>query len=115
MEYKNMVVLMWNTNISSVKESDYEEWFDGLCTFREKFFNWSVWDYEQVGYGDRFVLVRVGDEKAGIVMEGLVSSDCYDGDDWAGSGRKRYYVNLVPMMAFNPSKMPYTQAIAVAG
>ena len=53
MKYKNTVVLMWNPKISSVMESDYEEWFDGLCTFREKFFNWSVWDYKHVGYGDR--------------------------------------------------------------
>lgn len=69
MKYKNTVVLMWNPKISSVKESDYEEWFDGLCTFCEKFFNWSVWDYKHVGYGDRFILMRVRDEKAGIVME----------------------------------------------
>ncbi|MGM9864970.1 MAG: hypothetical protein ACI30P_01675 [Muribaculaceae bacterium] len=69
MKYKNTVVLMWNPKISSVKESDYEEWFDGLCTFREKFFNWSVWDYKHVGYGDRFILMRVRDEKTGIVME----------------------------------------------
>lgn len=95
---------MWNPNISSVKESDYEEWFDGLCTFREKFFNWSVWDYEHVGFGDRFILMRVGDDKAGIVMEGLVSSDCYEGDDWAGADRKKYYVDLVPMIAFNPNQ-----------
>ena len=93
---------MWNPNISSVKEPDYEEWFEGLCTFREKFLNWSIWDYEHVGYGDRFVLVRVGDEKAGIVMEGFVSSDCYEDDDWAGSDRKRYYADLVPMTAYNP-------------
>ena len=64
MKYKNTVVLMWNPKISSVKESDYEEWFDGLCTFREKFFNWSVWNYKHVGYGDRFILMRVRDEKA---------------------------------------------------
>ena len=69
MKYKNTVVLMWNPKISSVKESDFEEWFDGLCTFREKFFNWSVWDYKHVGYGDRFILMRVRDEKAGIAME----------------------------------------------
>lgn len=95
---------MWNPDVSCVKKSDYEEWFDGLCTFREKIFNWSVWDYKRVGYGDRFVLVRVGDENAGIVIEGMVSSNCYEDDDWAGSDRKRYYVDLVPMVAYNPDR-----------
>lgn len=96
------VVLMWNPSISSVKDSDYNRWFGSLCTFSEQFFNWSVWDWEHTGYGDRFVLVLVGDDNGGLVMDGLVSSDSREGDDWAGTDRKRRYVDLIPMRAFNP-------------
>ena len=36
-------------------------------------------------------------------MEGMISSDCYEGKDWAGSDRKRFYADLVPMKAYNQS------------
>lgn len=101
MKYNNTVVLMWNPVISSVKLEDYAQWFDGLCTFKESIHNWSIYDYDKVGYGDRFLLVRVGDEQTGLVAAGMISSDCYEGADWAGSDRKRYYADLVPMIAFN--------------
>lgn len=99
---KRTVVLMWDPRISSLKESDYTDWFNGICTFREKLLNWSVWDHGHIGYGDRFLLVRIGDEKAGLMMEGIIASDCYEGEDWADGDQRKYYVDLVPVIAYNP-------------
>ena len=109
MKYNSTVVLMWNPAISSVTMEDYVEWFEGFCSFDENIFNWSVWDYTHVGFGDRFVLVRVGDdEHGGIVMDGMVSSDCYEDKDWAGTARRRHCVEMVTMKACNPERCaPY--------
>ena len=46
-------------------------------------------------------LMRVGDDKAGIVFSGQFISDPYPADDWGGSTRRRMYVDMV---CFNPSE-----------
>ena len=66
-----------------------EEYPDG---FRS---NWSIYEWEEAHKGDRFFMLRTGDDKAGIVYRGEFLSDPYEGDDWAGQkGKKRQYIDI---------------------
>ena len=40
-------------------------------------------------------MMRTGDEKAGIVFSGQFLSDPYPADDWAGSTKRRMYVDMI--------------------
>lgn len=44
--------------------------------------NWSIREWEQARRGDFFYMMRVGDDKAGIVFRGQFVTDPYVGDDW---------------------------------
>ena len=86
-------LLRWNPTISSYTLNDYrndmEEYPEG---FRS---NWSIYEWEEAHKGDRFFMLRTGDDKAGIVYRGEFLSDPYEGDDWAGQkGKKRQYIDI---------------------
>jgi ATP-dependent exoDNAse (exonuclease V) beta subunit len=86
-------LLRWNPTISSYTLNDYrndmEEYPDG---FRS---NWSIYEWEEAHKGDRFFMLRTGDDKAGIVYRGEFLCDPYEGDDWAGQeGKKRQYIDI---------------------
>ena len=86
-------LLRWNPAISSYTLNDYrndmEEYPDG---FRS---NWSIYEWEEAHKGDRFFMLRTGDDKAGIVYRGEFLCDPYEGDDWAGQeGKKRQYIDI---------------------
>ena len=68
--------------------------------------NWSINEWEQARRGDIFYMLRVGDNKAGIAFSGLIVSDPYVMDDWAGSSKRRLYVDLVCMNAIAPDEKP---------
>lgn len=93
---------MWNPNISSFKMSDYEK---GLKYFSIFQLNWSIWDYKHIHKGDRFFMVQVGNNNAGIVMSGYLNSDPYIGKDWSGKERKVYYADLAIEAMVHPVKM----------
>lgn len=83
-------LLRWNPAISSFTLDDYR------CALKrgEVFgMNWSIWEWEELRAGDRFVMLRTGDE-GGIVFHGVFTSVPYPGDDWAGKGRLRYYADM---------------------
>lgn len=86
-------LLRWNPTISSYTLNDYrndmEEYPDG---FRS---NWSIYEWEEAHKGDRFFMLRKGDDKAGIVYRGEFLCEPYEGDDWAGQeGKKRQYIDI---------------------
>ena len=99
----NMVVLMWNPAISSYTMNDY---LDGMEHFGKYGLNWSVWEYEKVQKYDRFVMVKVGEGRTGIVMSGMIMSDPYSGEDWSGKGRNTHYVALRISVMLHPEKAP---------
>ena len=39
-------------------------------------------------------MLRTGDDKAGIVFRGVFTSEPYPGEDWAGKGKQRYYMDM---------------------
>lgn len=52
-------------------------------------------------------MLRTGDDKAGIVFEGQFISDPYPDDDWAGSTKRRMYVDMVCMKPVKPGTQPF--------
>lgn len=104
------VVLMWNPAISGFKIEEFRDCIKSMrnhdedemsfITDEDVFqddslpINWSIWDYKNVHYGDRFFMVRVGEGQTGIVMAGTITSKPYKGKDWSGNGRKVYYSDL---------------------
>ena len=86
-------LLRWNPTISSFKLDDYR---DVLSKYPDGFsgMNWSVYEWEEAHKGDHYYMVRTGDDKAGIVFQGVFTSDPYTGEDWAGNGKQRYYMDM---------------------
>lgn len=94
-------LMRWNPSISSFTEKDYEECVADMIhgMFRT---NWSIYEWEEARRGDIFYMMRMGDGKAGIVFNGQFISDPYPADDWAGSNKRRMYVDMVCM---NPAEL----------
>ncbi|MBQ3636639.1 MAG: hypothetical protein II951_13640 [Bacteroidales bacterium] len=85
-------LLRWNPGISSFKIETYK-----MLTkkYPEGFkMNWSVYEWEEAKEGDRYYMLRTGDDKAGIVWAGEFLSDPYEGEDWAGKGQPRHYMDI---------------------
>lgn len=87
-------LMRWNPSISSFTEKDFEECVGNMehGMFR---LNWSIHEWEEARRGDLFFMMRVGDDKAGIVFSGQFISDPYPGDDWAGTTKRSMYVDMV--------------------
>ena len=97
--------MRWNPAISSFTEKDYEACVANMehGMFR---INWSIYDWEEARRGDFFYMMRVGDDKAGIVFSGQFLTDPYPGDDWGGSTKRRMYVDMVCMNPAEPQAGP---------
>lgn len=98
-------LMRWNPSISSFTEKDYEKCVANMehGMFR---LNWSIYDWEEARRGDMFYMMRVGDDKAGIVFSGQFITDPYPADDWGGSTKRRMYVDMVCMNAAEPGAAP---------
>lgn len=98
-------LMRWNPAISSYKETDYEE---SVANMESGLFhlNWSIHEWEEARRGDIFYMMRVGDDKAGIVFKGQFVSDPYVMDDWAGTSKRKLYVDMVCMKPVKPGKKP---------
>lgn len=85
-------IMRWNPGISSSKIGDYrnarKKWPDGFCG------DWSIYEWEKAHEGDEYVMVRVGEGANGIVYHGVFLSEPYEGKDWAGTDKKRHYVDI---------------------
>ncbi len=98
-------LMRWNPSISSFTEKDFEECVENMVhgMFR---MNWSIYEWEEARRGDLFFMMRTGDDKAGIVFSGQFISDPYPGDDWAGSTKRRMYVDMIITNSVEPGAMP---------
>jgi len=104
-EKSRTYLMRWNPSISSFTEKDFEECVTNMVhgMFR---MNWSIYEWEEARRGDMFFMMRVGDDKAGIVFVGQFITDPYPGDDWAGSTKRRMYVDMVCMNPVEPGAKP---------
>lgn len=103
----NTFILMWNPAVSSFSWRDFKDSFRAPLW---ETYNWSVWDWSKAHAGDRFFMVRVGEEGLhgkgnGIVMSGFFISEPYRGEDWSGKGREVYYMDLQPDYLFDTGKV----------
>lgn len=99
-------LMRWNPSISSFKEQDYKECVENAQD--GKFcMNWSIYEWEEARRGDMFYMMRVGDDKSGIAFNGYFLSDPYTGDDWAGSTKRRCYVDIVCQNNVEPEERPF--------
>ena len=98
-------LMRWNPSISSFKEKDYKECVENMVhgMFR---LDWSIYEWEEARRGDYFYMLRTGDYKAGIVFSGQFITDPYPADDWAGSTKRRMYVDLICMDPIDPRERP---------
>ena len=87
-------LMRWNPTISSFTEKDFEVCMENRVhgMFR---MNWSIYEWQEARRGDFFYMMRTGDDKAGIVFGGQFLSDPYPADDWAGSSKRRMYVDMI--------------------
>ena len=87
-------LMRWNPAISSFKEKDFEECVKNQVhgMFR---LDWSIYEWQEARRGDFFYMMRTGDDKAGIVFSGQFLSDPYPAYDWAGSTKRRMYVDMI--------------------
>ena len=85
-------IMRWNPCISSSKIEDFraarEKWPIGFSG------NWSIYEWEHAKEGDQYIMVRVGDGPNGVVYHGEFLSDPYEDKDWAGTDKKRHYVDI---------------------
>ncbi len=95
-------LMRWNPTISSFKDKDFIDCVNNMDhgMFR---MNWSIYDWQEARRGDFFYMMRTDDDKAGIVFSGQFITDPYPSDDWAGSNRRRMYVDMVCLNASEDS------------
>lgn len=99
-------LMRWNPAVSSFTQKDYEECVENMVhgMFR---MNWSIREWEEARRGDFFYMLREGDDKAGIVFSGQFVSDPYPADDWAGTTKRRMYVDMVCTNPLEPETKPH--------
>lgn len=99
-------LMRWNPSISSFTDEDYNECFENMVhgMFR---INWSIYEWQEARRGDLFYMLRTGDDKAGIAFNGYFLSDPYTGDDWAGSTKRRCYVDMICQNTVEPGEVPF--------
>ena len=103
--FRKTFIMRWNTDISDYKLYEFE---DEMRYFKNDGFlyEWSIWDYQKVHYGDKFYMIRTGKGKHGIVMSGTIIGTPYPDEDWSGKGRKVYYVRMKVSHMTHPDKSP---------
>lgn len=98
------IILKWNPSISSVSMDDMKHAVRDLRQTLDSNFNWSIYEWEKVGKGDRIFFMRVGRGKVGIMASGWLCSDTYEDDDWQGSNEKRMYADILFDVMIHPHR-----------
>ena len=98
-------LMRWNPTISSFTEKDFKKCIENMrCgNFR---INWSIYEWQEARRGDKFYMMRTGDDKAGIAFCGQFITDPYPSEDWAGSNKRRMYVDMVCYEPVNADGKP---------
>ena len=94
----NTVILKWNPAVSSYNMVR----FLTDIVREENESDWSIWDHEHVRRGDIFYMVKVGSGQTGIVMQGKITSDPQEDEDWSGRGRKTFYCDYRAEIMISP-------------
>lgn len=98
-------LMRWNPAVSSFTKQDYRSCVEHMERGMFKM-DWSIYDWQEARRGDFFYMMRVGDDKAGIVFTGQFLSDPYPCNDWDGSSKRKMYVDVVCMNPAGPDEKP---------
>ena len=90
----NTFLMRWNPEISNFKLNDYKELISQSAGYVS--LNWSIHDWLNARVGDKVYMLRTGIDypKSGLILKGTITSNPELGEDWAGQGKARYYVDL---------------------
>lgn len=102
MREERTFILMWNPEISNMKDN---EWNDIVNHFPFYDLSWSVWEYDKARAGDECFLVRIG-KNGGIVLNGWFTQYPKIGQDWSGKGRTTFYCKIAPRFIMNAAIDP---------
>lgn len=98
-------LLRWNPSISSFSLDTYRE---ATTKCPDGFgMDWSIYEWEDAKEGDEYFMLRTGDDRAGIVFCGSFRSAPYSGEDWAGRGKPRKYVDISCECCAGPDDAPW--------
>lgn len=101
---ERVYLLRWNPIISSFTAKNYK---DAVEQFPNGFkMDWSIYEWEEAREGDRYYMLRVGGDNDGIVFQGNLLSDPYEGKDWAGTTKKRHYIDINCFNLAEPNGQP---------
>lgn len=91
----NTFLMRWNPEISNFKLNDYKELISQSAGYVS--LNWSIHDWFNARVGDKVYMLRTGIDypKSGLILKGTITSNPELGEDWAGQGKARYYVDFV--------------------
>ena len=92
-------ILFWNPAISSYTLERFAADFKNEGSVG----NWSFFEHEDVKNGDRFYMMHCGESgNRGIVMAGVINSECFESDDWSPKNRKHiFYADIEPTFCIN--------------
>lgn len=108
------VILLWNPTISEVPKSEVQSVMKMLNKRKEYddtdnwiSYNWHCWDYDKVNTEDRFFMLRVGDEYAGISMAGTVIDDAEPDGDRKIENKQGYNIEVLPDTMVDTETVPF--------
>lgn len=91
---QKLYLMRWNPKISLFTEKDLKECV--AYRIHDMFrLEWSIHEWEEARRGDMFYMMRVGDDKAGIIFFGQFVTDPYPDEDWKDSTKRKMYVEMV--------------------
>lgn len=96
-------VMRWNPEASSYKVSDFEYAMEDFGQ-HDIYFDWTVFDYQDVRVGDRFFMLKVGTGNTGIVMSGIIVGLPYKSEEYSRRNEGVHYVRMIPEYMVHPNK-----------
>ena len=102
-EKQNTFIFIWNTETSNIT---IEEYIDSIKYFYIGHYERKIHDWKEAKIGDRFYVIKVGEDNVGIVMAGKFSSHPFIASNWSEKGKKPYMIELEPSFMINPETMP---------
>lgn len=108
------VILLWNPAISDVPKSEMLSAMKMLNRRKEyddtenwMAYNWHCWEHDKVSEEDRFFMLRVGDEYAGITMAGTVIEEAEPDGDRKNEGQQGYNIKVQPDTMVDTESVPF--------
>lgn len=98
-----MYIMRWNPAISS-STIEYYNAARAEYPYGFRYWNWSIYEWEDAKEGDTYIMVRVGEGANGVVYHGEFLSDPWEDDDWAGTDKKKHYVDVSVEHPCNPDE-----------